>query len=513
MRHTLEGRRFFICFAGSLLLAHLSGCRGTVPSSRLAQDVNLPVPRNQLALPEPARLRKADGLAASQLTARTLIPLAFDLQPDIKSAFQRFRSEEARYDFFYSSRDSLTPRLRVTNEFDERRDPIDVTRIRDHSVEVALEKRFFDTTRFDVSVGMRNTDIDDDFGNAPFISADLRYPLWESREKLERASEDIFRRNELDDVQLAYIQEVRSRLQSAMFRFYEVVDLGRQLEFYDEWLADLKSLEQQLVELAPDTAIDGSRLSAEVSRVSSARLDIFGQYHMQMMHLKSNIGVPFYLPLELIDEPFNPFDGLEHDAVLAASIATDPEIATLRNAVSNAEVQLDLARRGRWDIAFLLAGESSLEGRGADEGISDWFVSVGFDVSAVDPRITDSLSRQAQSNIGRFQQAIAARENTIFADTFESLIRLDTLGESLTHLFANLPRFERDYAEGVESYRKGALNIDDLLKRRETLFMQQQETSRLRFLLGANVAELCAATGKFFEFLSEDTARPNEAGS
>ncbi len=49
----------------------------------------------------------------------------------------------------------------------------------------------------------------------------------------------------------------------------------------------------------------------------------------------------------------------------------------------------------------------------------------------------------------------------------------------------------------------GNLNIDDLLKRRENLFDQDQEIARLTFLVGANVAELCAATGKFFELLDK----------
>ena len=65
----------------------------------------------------------------------------------------------------------------------------------------------------------------------------------------------------------------------------------------------------------------------------------------------------------------------------------------------------------------------------------------------------------------------------------------------------NLPRYEQDYQDGVEEYWAAKLNIDDLLKRREALFDQQQEISLLEFLVGANVAELCTATGKFFEIL------------
>ncbi len=505
MNHWLRTIQHVLRRAGVAVLCLTGACRIVNPSTQIVHEVELPVPAEQTALPERDRLTSKDRGVEQCVTARSLIPLAFGLQPDIKSSFQRFRSESARYDFFHASRDSLTPRLRVSNDFDERRDLLAVDRSRTHTVELSLEKRFFDTSEVDVAVGMRGAEIEDDLGNAPFISADVRYPLWASREKLERASEDIFRRNELNDTQLAYIQEVRDGLQGAMFRFYRVVNLSRRLRYYDAWAADLDALRQRVEKKGQQTSVDASRLAAETTRVSSRRLDISGQYQMEMMHLKADLGLPFHVKLDLVDEPFNPFAGLSHEEVLASSVRSDPEIATLRNEVSNAEVQLDLARRGRWDIALLFSGDSTLEGNGTEQGVSDWTVMVGFDVSAVDPRVTDSLSRQAQSNIDRFKQAIAARENEIFADTFESLIRIETLGQSLDNLRADLPRFEHDYVEGKKAYSRGEFNIDDLLKRRELWFQQQQETARLRLLLGANVAELCASTGKFFEFLNVET--------
>ncbi|MCH9040418.1 MAG: PTS sugar transporter subunit IIA, partial [Chloroflexi bacterium] len=121
---------------------------------------------------------------------------------------------------------------------------------------------------------------------------------------------------------------------------------------------------------------------------------------------------PLYARTEIADEPFNPFVGATHEDLFRLSIETDPEILTLRNEVRNAEVQLDLARRGQWDVALLLGGESALEGRGESDTISDWSVNVGFEVSLVDPRVTGSLIRQSQANILRFSEAIAAREKS-----------------------------------------------------------------------------------------------------
>ena len=106
----------------------------------------------------------------------------------------------------------------------------------------------------------------------------------------------------------------------------------------------------------------------------------------------------------------------------------------------------------------------------------------------------------------------AVRENAIFADVFEPLIRIETLGESRKELVASLPAFQKDFEAGLRQYFKGSFSIDDLLLRRANLFGQQAEIARLTFLVGVNVAELCSATGKFFELIAgygdED---PNDA--
>ena len=492
------------------ILGVIPACNGTLPSARLQRRVDLPIPTSASSEPPGDRLSTEFRGETQELSPQSVIRLAFDLQPEIKSSYQRFKSEEARYDFFYVSRDSLTPGLRVTNEFGESRAEEDVTRSRTHTVELSVEKRFFDTTELKVGTGFKSaeTDTEDsDIGDHPFVSASLRYPLWVSREKLGRTSEEIFRQNELNDTQLDYIETVRWGLQNAMFKFYDVAHLARRNANYESWQADLLALQERVETLERgEVSTDLSRLQAEIAKVSADLRIAVGWYEIQVGRLKANIGLPFHSRVEISDGPFNPFEGMSHEEVLRASIATDPEIATLRNAVRNAEVQLDLARRGKWDLTFLLSGQSSLEGRGADEGVSDWSVSAGLDVSAVDSRVTDSLIRQAEANIHRFAQAIASRENTIFVDTLESLVRLDTLGASRDELIGNLPRYEDDYRTGVEAYFASELNIDDLVKRRETIFNQQDQISNLTYLLGANVAELCRATGKFFELLGQSPA-------
>lgn len=485
-------------------VATLMGCEATLPSARLNQGVRLPVPGQAEVVPDPARLSAVPSGEKFRLSARTLIPIAFRLQPDIKSSFQRFQSEGGRYDFFYTSRDSLTPRLRTSSAAGETRATASTTRHRRQSAELSLEKRFFDTTQMDVSLGLERDAVDNDEERTqPVVSASIRYPLWVSREKLERTSEDIFRRNELNDAQLGYIQEVRSRLQSALFSYYRVIELATRVEITGLWRADLEELALALDAIqGRDLASDRSRVVAELARVRSEERTVTGRYEIDFERLKSACGIPFNSEVELFEEPFNPFEGASHQELLKASIATDPEIATLQNEVRNAEVQLDLARRGTWDLALLLDAQSNLEGSGDRQGNSDWSVSVGLDISAVDPRVTNSLIRQARGRIARFKQAIAARENAIFVDTLEPIVRIETVTASRDELRANLKRFEEDYRNGIAQYHDAKLNIDDLLKRRETLFEQQEEVYDLTAVIGFNIAELCSATGRFFELIN-----------
>ncbi len=476
-----------------------------MPSEQLRQTVRLPIPASIVSEPSEDRLSPLRKDDVFDVSPRTLIDLAFDLQPNVKSSYQAFKSEEARYDFFVVSRDSLTPQLRIRNDFSEGRATETVTRRYQNSVELSVEKLFFDTTELNVGVGYSSADVDDDIGNQPFVFADLRYPLFASRERLERSSEEIFRRNLMNDAQLAYIQQVRRRLRNAMFQFYEVVHYDRRMDNAQRWLTTLERLLEKLGAIeGRDTSADVERLRAERTRVASELRIVHGRYDVEMGRLKASIGVPMYAQLVLENAEFNPFEGIPHHELLRISIETDPEIATLRNEVDNATVQLNLARRGTWDVSLLISGAGNLEGRGSDEGVSDWSASVGLDVGHVDPRVTTSLARQAQARINRFTEAIVARENQIFVDLLEPVIRIDTLGASQKQLLENLPRFRTSFEEGEATYTVGKMSIDDLLQRRENVFDQEEEISNLTFLIGANVAELCAATGKFFEFLEDN---------
>ncbi|MFH1747528.1 MAG: hypothetical protein ABIG44_10840 [Planctomycetota bacterium] len=500
------------------LVLCLTACNGRTPSAHLEDRVALPAPKTSTAA---MTTTPEEPDAAGQpvvLSARSLIGLAFNRQPDIKSSFQAFKAEEARYDFFYTSNDQLTPRISTTNTYGESRTmDADIgdrigEREREHVIEFGVDKQFFDTTELSIAGGLENSLDDGDFGNQPYAAASVRYPLWESREKLERTSDDIFRKNELNDAQLDYIKSVRSRLQSALVKFYWVVDLRSRVAASARWRDDLQELLATLDAIpGRETAADRRRVEADLTHATSEARNLAGQYEIELARLKNSCGLPYEVPVELDDAYFNPFEGLTHEQLRLVSIETDPEIATLRNSMRNAEVQLDLARRGKWDVALLLSGKSDLRGRGTRASNTDWSVSAGVEVSAVDARVTSSLQRQARASILRFKQAITARESLIYADTLEPLVRIDTLGVSRDQLRGSLQLYEEDYQEGLREYAGGELNIDDLLTRRQTIFNQEVQISSLTSQVGCNIAYLCSATGTFFELLNNHQYPPASA--
>jgi len=486
------------------------GCNGPTPSDKLRERIALPTPAAKSTLPQQDRLAAQDRGERHVLTPINLISIAFNLQPDIKSSYQRFKSEEGLYDFYYTSRDSLTPKLSLANtwaeqeRFEKETDERYVKRSRDHETTMSMEKRFFDTTEMDVGMGYDVNDHNvDGYGKYPFVTGRMRYPLWGSRQRLERTSEEIFRRNALNDAQLAFIQTARARLNAALNRYYSAIYYACLRDNARRWHQDLQKLLSVLEGIAArDVSADKRRIEAEVASVESRDRDFTSQAEVQNSRLKADCGLSFHAQVELVNEPFDPFGEMTHEQLLKQGLDTDPEIATLKNAMSNAQVQLDLARRGKWDVALLADGRTNLAGGGTYEGDSDWRITLGMEVSAVDHRVTGSLIRQAQADIERFREAIASRENAIFVDTLEPLVRNESLGKSKEALIENLSKYEEDFKYGIQEYTEGSLSIDDLLSRREKIFSQEQEIATQALYMGYNVSALCAATGKFFELLN-----------
>ncbi len=102
-----------------VILISLTGCISPIPSASVERKTVLPVPPEELTeLEQPGPVQPDPVIPPEQpvqMSAQSLISTTFRYHPDIKSFYQRFKVEEARYDFFYVSRDALTPQLSLDN--------------------------------------------------------------------------------------------------------------------------------------------------------------------------------------------------------------------------------------------------------------------------------------------------------------------------------------------------------------------------------------------------------------
>jgi len=488
-----------------LVLPMLTGCAAS--SGISVNGLSVPVPSD---LAEKSRYAPPGkylprGEAKCVLTPLSVIRLTFERNPQIKRAYLNYAAEQARYDYIVATWTSLTPGFSISAGTDQSLDPDDeVSRTHSQEAKVFMDQNFLNTSRLRLSANLHNEEDDGLHASHPSISASLRYPLWGSREALARSSEQIFQQNRVNDAQLGYVQTVRWRLRLALAIYFGAVQLRQRADVAREMLEDLRSIAERIrAEGGPSAASDLQRLESEMTSVGTQVRNLQSRYQIELESLKAAIGLPFYVDLELVEEPFDPFGEVDREKLLQLSMQTDPEIATLKNAIKNAQVQLALARKGRLDIALLLSGSMDMRGTGQWTGKENWKADAGLEVRFVDSRVSDSLEREAAATVARFQQAMLARRNDIHVGTIEPLIQAQTLKSNIEDIRRNIDRYKNDYQTGLEAYFKGQMNIDDLIQRRRNLFNEKQDLILSKSRLGQRMADLASATGKFFELLEK----------
>jgi hypothetical protein len=436
----------------------------------------------------------------------TTIWTTFENSPRIRTAYQRYAAEQARYEYVIANWSSFTPGVALAPGISSsERDGDSATRRYTQKAQVFLDRNFLNTSRVRLSGDMLREDIDpEDYTMHPSLRGSLRYPLGASRESLVRTSEQIQYENRVNDTQMGYIKEVRAQLRYAVVVFFEALELRLRAEMQRQMLRDLEGLANRInASIAAKAKADLDRLQAEITSVGTRIRDTQSRYEIQVEQLKSITGLPFETEVYPLDEPFDPFGQIDREELLRLSTQSDPEIATLGNAVKSAEIQLDLARKGRIDIALLAGGGMDMAGTGRWTGRQEWSADAGVELRLVDPRISKSLEREAQSTISRLENSIQSRRNEIRVGTMEPLLLAQTLRRNIQDTRGNIERYSRDYQAGRRLYFGGKMDIDDLLRRRQNLFNEQQSLIASRTNLGQRMADLASATGKFFELLEQ----------
>ncbi len=422
--------------------------------------------------------------------------------PYIKENYENKLSKEARYDFFMASLSAVSYGARIAGHKDVTHNRWSHSREYGWGPELYVEKKFFNSGDASLNVRYDYENVDGEFGSETQVGAYLEYPLFASREALERESEKIFWRNELNDANLEYFRSVRESINGALDTYFQSLEYQERIEYSKAYVADLRALHQQMLN-TNDPAImkDCDKVLAKITSEQAEQETLVGWFNIDVQDLKSHIGLPFECPIVMQIEEFNPFSGRSQDELVRISLETDPEIKVLRNAILSAEAELNLARRGKWDTSFFLRGEKTLGGAGSSEGEHGYSIGAGINIRHIDPRITKSMEREAQADIRRYQNSIKSRENEIFVDTVESTVNIEAYGNKFRTLIENLPRYRSDYEAGVTSYFNRQTTIDELLKKRDDYYEQERVIADARESYFSKIADLCASTAQYLEYL------------
>jgi outer membrane protein TolC len=492
----------------SYLFALLLGVSFSCSTTSTRSDYDLFVPLAN----RPAGAEVAQPLPSLEELSATTAPLALDAvrvirlthayYPYIKENYENKMSKEAHYDFFIANLSAVSYGARVSGYKDVIDNRWSHSRVYGWGPELYIEKKFFNSGEASLNVRYNYDNVDGEFGSGTQVGAYLQYPLFASREALERESEKIFWRNELNDANLEYFRSVRDSINSALDAYFQTLEYQERIEYSKLYVADLHALHQRMLNTNDPAIIkDCDKVLAKITSEQAEQQTLIGWFNIDAQELKSHMGVPFECPIVMQIEEFNPFSGKSQDELVRVSLQTDPEIKLLRNAILSAEAELNLARRGKWDTSFFLSGDKTLGGAGSEEGEQGYSIGAGINMRHIDPRITKSMEREAQADIRRYQSSIKSRENEIFVDTIDAIVNMKAYGNKFRTLIENLPRYRSDYETGLALYFDHKITTDELLKKRDDYYEQQRIIADSRESYFSKIADLCASTAQYLEYL------------
>jgi outer membrane protein TolC len=528
---------------GSLaVLAVLAGC--TSPPTVTSNGLGVPVPAGMDQAGEPPKtsfsLRDIAALArkgpaasqptvaaTSQPTASAFLPpgqtrlaltpwkvifLTFENSPEIKVSYYKYAAEKARYDYILATWTSSTPGFSFGPTWDRLKDAQDNrTTTQTQNGLIFLDQNFQDTSQLRIYSGILNEDFGDDHAAHPSAGGVYQFPLWGSREALQRSSEQIFQQNRVNDAQLEYVKDVRDELKWGQYFYYESMGIQARVAAVQQMVNDLQAIHERMASAGSPQA-DQLRMQAAISTATTDLRGRQSNFDVEVHLLKRTVGLPMDLPVTIADELYNPFGEPNGEQLLALSMKTDPEIAALHNAAKNAEVQLALAEKGRLDVSMNLAASTDARGTGRWAGQEQYRATALLTVRFIDPRISNNLAREASADISRYQEDILRRRSEIYVGAMEPLIKFEPLTRNMADTRRNIERYRNDFAIGAANYFAGKMNVDDLIRRRQSLQDEEIKLADARDEFGVNMANLAQASGKYFEILQQGPAtRPGNA--
>jgi len=441
------------------------------------------------------------------------IKLTVRFSPEIRRAYERRLAEESRYDFFICSREALSYGSTTEINYAHTHTADDRLVEKRLSPSVFVKKEFYNTASASMRLGYDVGDSTGDFAANGFVSGTLSAPLFASREALERSNDKIYEQTKVNDARLEYYQRIREEVNHSLNSLANVQRNQEELALVAEYEKDLT----ELLAIAKavqgrDTSFDAGKIQATLTTVSADRESTRNYYEISAERLRNVMGIPFGTAMKVAEDGFDPFRGENQEELERVAVETDEEIKTLLNSIKNAQAELDLARKGKWDTTLFVDGTREFAGRGGSAGDASYSLATGVEVTRIDNRISRNLEQVALANIREYRNAIISRRREIHTNILDAFKNLTgSVAEGQTRQ-GNLSKYRDDYAKGIELYKSGAITIDELIRKRQAIQGEWNAISWSRQNSRESIASLLSATGRYEQFLDEkDIAGKNSS--
>jgi len=444
------------------------------------------------------------------LDAVKVMRLTVKFSPEIRRAYERRAAEESRYDFFIYNREAFSYGATTDFEYARDRDDFDRSVTRILSPQVFARKEFYNTASASLRAGYDLTDSPDEDGANAFVSATVSAPLFASREALERSNDKIYQQNKVNDARLEYYQQIRQQVEQSLESLCWAQRNKEALECLTCYRGDLEKMLETAASIADrDTSADASKIEATLASVRAEYESNANEFEISSERLRNVIGIPFDTAITVTGDDFDPFEGESREELERVAVETDEEIKTLLNSIRNAQSELELARKGKWDTTLYVSATRDFAGNNDREGTASYAVSTGVEVTHIDSRISRSLEAIALANIREYRNAIVDRHREIHTDIVEAFKNVKGLMAEVRARTENLSRYERDYAAGIELYRGGGITIDELIQKRQTIRNEHDAIAWSRHGARESMATLLAATGRYERYLDGLNGAPD----
>jgi outer membrane protein TolC len=456
----------------------------------------------------------ASGNGDTATTVSSEVPLMLDevqvirltarYSPRIQRAYERKLAEEARYDFFIYSREAFSYGADADFEYDRFHKDAGRSVEKTLSPNVFVRKEFYNTASASTSVGYDLWDYQSGHEGNAFAQASVSIPLFASREALARSNEKIYQQTEVNDARLAYYQQIRWQVSGALYNLSWAQHNQETLEILAAYKADLEEMLRVVSSITSrDTSADAEKVQATLATVNAEFDSTQNEFEISCERLKNAIGIAFDTKVSVSSKDFNPFTGEGQDELEQVAVETDEEIKTLLNSIKNAQAELELARKGKWDTSLSVTAKREFAGSGDAGGDADYLLATGVSVTRIDERISRSLEKVALARIRENRSAIVNRRREIHTDVVDAFKNLKGRTAEGAARKANLPKYCDDCAKGIELYKAGSITVDALLQKRESLNNERDEIVGARNGARESLVTLLAATGRYEQFLDK----------